>query len=95
MGYKINYLPQGDMIIYKRKRQRVGTKKVGYVGTILVIIAVLLAGIQKENVLRLIIPGDPEVTKAAFSEMTEELKRGESMQDALTAFCRSILLTIE
>ena len=37
------------------------------------------------------IPGDKEVTKAAFTDMVEELENGESMQNAITTFCREVL----
>ena len=37
------------------------------------------------------IPGDPAVTKAAFSEMTQQLKAGDSWEDAVVTFCREVM----
>ncbi len=38
-----------------------------------------------------IIPGDAEVTEAALSTLVEDLKQGDSLDDAITAFCQEIL----
>lgn len=39
----------------------------------------------------ILIPGDPEVTAAAFSGMMEDIRTGEDVTGAVTAFCREIL----
>lgn len=38
-----------------------------------------------------LIPGEPTVTQAAFSEMVTEIQAGEPLGDAVTAFCRQIV----
>ena len=38
-----------------------------------------------------ILPGDAAVTKQAFSVMTEQLRRGEAVSDAVAAFCREVI----
>ena len=37
------------------------------------------------------IPGDPEITKSAFSSLKKDLHDGERFTDAAAAFCRQIL----
>lgn len=46
----------------------------------------------REMMERLLIPGDPAVTAAALEELSEDLQSGESIQDALDAFCRQVLV---
>ena len=44
-----------------------------------------------QTVTDYLIPGDPAVTQAAFSEMTAQLYGGESWEDAVVAFCREVV----
>lgn len=39
----------------------------------------------------ILIPGDPDITTRAASEMVEDLRSGMSVEDAVQAFCREIL----
>ncbi len=43
-----------------------------------------------DKLRKMLIPGDPEVTTKAVSEMVEDLRAGESMDDAVVTFCREI-----
>ena len=38
-----------------------------------------------------LLPGDPEVTAAALESLRENLAAGESLGEAVTAFCREII----
>ena len=38
-----------------------------------------------------LIPGDPEITKSAAVVLMDDLSDGVNVNDAVTAFCRSIL----
>lgn len=38
-----------------------------------------------------LIPGEDAVTVAAFSAMTDDLRSGASIMDAVEAFCRSVI----
>ena len=37
------------------------------------------------------IPGDPEITTAAFENMTEYLRNGRSISDAVVVFCQTVI----
>lgn len=39
----------------------------------------------------LLLPGDSAVTAAALEGLAENLQQGESLMDAITVFCRSII----
>ena len=52
----------------------------------------ILAG---SGVLRHLIPGDPDVTAAAFFDMVDRIGAGESVQEAFIDFCKEIILDAE
>lgn len=39
----------------------------------------------------MLLPGEPTVTEAAFSEMVIDIQSGEPVREAFTAFCRQIV----
>jgi hypothetical protein len=45
--------------------------------------------------LDFLIPGDREVTKEAFNTMVEDVREGESVSEAITAFCEEIFAGAE
>lgn len=40
-------------------------------------------------------PGNKAVTKAAFAEMVQDIREGEKVTEALTAFCKEIIENAE
>ncbi len=38
-----------------------------------------------------LLPGDPAVTAAALENLAKDLREGESLSDAVTAFCQEIM----
>ena len=47
---------------------------------------------QGSELLRsVLLPGDPSAAETAFSRMVEDLRMGESLTDAVTAFCRTVV----
>lgn len=38
-----------------------------------------------------LIPGDADVTKAAFGQMIDNIREGDSLGEAVTTFCREII----
>ena len=88
MTYKIQYTPQDDrrypVVKQRRKGRRVNSWLI-----LLLIVAVVwfnFCGIPD-----FMIPGDPQVTKVAASQMVTMLKDGASTQEAITVFCRQVL----
>ena len=55
------------------------------------ILAVTISLLGRLGALDFLIPGDREITKAAFQTMVEDVREGERVSDALTAFCEEIL----
>ena len=89
MSYSIAYDPQENA----RYPQKLKKQKKLPVKWILSATLLLVAGyiILRGNVLDYILPGDPEVTVAAFSQMVEQVKTGETVREALTSFVEQIV----
>lgn len=89
MAYQIKYKTVGSKKYakYKPSIQKPG-KRFWILLTATVLLLVALAG---EPIKRFLLPGDPEITEKALSNMVEDLRAGEPIKDAITAFCQDIL----
>ena len=88
MAYIIAYTPEAS----NRYPQVKGKRKVNFgkwMGLALLLAAVLW--MRLKGIPDFLIPGDAEVTKAAAAAMVDDLQDGISVNDAVTAFCRTIL----
>ena len=89
MAYQIRYGP------VKRKEQSDRRKKAGRWLPVTLCAAALLIGIQfsgiGKTIWNWILPGDAAVTGAALNTMVEEIRAGESVSDAVAAFCTEII----
>lgn len=90
MSYRVDYTPE--------MKERYPTfikirKKLPIRPLLLFVIAIAACyGIFRSGVLRLLIPGDPAVTTAAFSGMVDDIGAGESVRQAFLAFCKEIIV---
>ena len=87
MSYQIQYESEKNKQ-YPMERKSALPKRY-LVGAI--IVALVVSVISVPSVRELLIPGDPEVTGAAFSQMIDNLQEGDSVGEAVTAFCREII----
>ena len=91
MGYTIQYGPAGKAEAAWHAKRR---KKSGVILAVCVLavafVAIVLSG-DFEQIKNYLIPGDLEVTKAAFAQFTENIRQGDTVGDAITAFCREII----
>ncbi len=88
MAYKIDYIPVG-------RRQYATNRKIpNWVISSAIILSLFVAFLAltvRYGSADWLLPGDPNVTKAALTELIEELKAGEQFGDAVTAFCREVI----
>ena len=91
MSYRIAYKSFGE-----EKRKPVSKKRKSAIAAG-ILVAVLVAGAisVKQTGLKwvqtFLLPGDPTVTAAALEAFAQDLKDGESIRDAVTAFCQEIM----
>jgi len=88
MAYKIQYSPED------RKRYPGVKGKVNFRFGQLFLVLCLLAAVlwvRQYGVPDFLIPGDPEVTREAASLMMDSLQSGNSLNEAVTVFCKEVL----
>ncbi len=91
MSYRIEY--EGASVgknTCDAKRKTGPWMKGIYVLIVLCVVFFILFG-NMEAVESIFIPGNPEITKAAFSSFTGDLQAGSTFKDALITFCREII----
>lgn len=86
MGYRINY----DTVKIKHEKKTNKKFPVLLACTLGLIVGLHLSG-AAEQIRTVLLPGDPDVTKYAITELVESLGEGESFSDAFTAFCQTIV----
>lgn len=90
MGYRVEYGPVKKV---RRLEERV-SRRSALTGLFLLLFLFSVCAFWPEGrdtLRRLVFPGDPAVTAAAFEEMTEELRSGSGVMDSLRIFCLRIL----
>ena len=92
MGYRISYHPEKD----NRYPVESDKSKLYFIKICLCSILIILTGIgivkNKTEVLDFLIPGDREQITQSSKHMIENLKGGTSLEDAITTFCREIIM---
>ena len=86
MAYQIQYTNNSANKVNERYSQ----SYIKYIFGIFLLIFVA-AMLHLQPVQDFLIPGDPEITRAAFETFTQELGEGERFRDAAAVFCRQII----
>ena len=89
MAYHIRYGKTTAKEFFARLRYSENFKLYNWIAISVLVFTISLLG--KVGALDFLIPGDRAVTKEAFQTMVEEVREGERVSDALTAFCEEIL----
>ena len=89
MGYMIRYDPENDKR-YPEGRWNWLLSLVVWFSVIALFIAVI-AG-NSGDIQKFLIPGEPGVTRAAFSDLIRDVRGGEPVADAIASFCRQIIV---
>lgn len=93
MAYQIRYEKIGT------KPEKSPKKWTGLIAAICVLAlvtgAVTVKTVGLKWIQEVLLPGDPEVTAAALEGLVEDLKDGESLGRAVTAFCEEIMKNAE
>ena len=91
MSYRIEYRSGGELRkSWKPKRP------IGRVAVVICVLSLVAGALAIKHtglswVKTVLLPGDPAVTAAALENMVENIRDGESLVDAVTAFCREII----
>lgn len=91
MGYRIDY---GSMKTSKRKDKLSFTGIMAMTAGFLVLFVLLTSvfwSSGRQKLRDFLLPGDPAVTGQALETMVSQLKDGESISEAVGAFCQEVL----
>ena len=88
MSYKIQYTPE---TAYRYPQNKAKKFKWGDIAVLFCILAAL-TWFRVNGIPEFLIPGDPDVTKAAASGFVAQIRSGEPLREAATVFCKEILL---
>ena len=91
MAYRIDY---GSGATHRRPIRRyftAATVKTGLIILFLIAAALTVKFYGLNWVKEVLLPGDPKTTETALHNMTEGLQSGESILEAVTAFCQEIV----
>ena len=89
MSYAIEY-NSGHSRKTQLKKRKLFIKKKTHLVT-LGVIAALVVLLHINAIRKWLLPGDPEVTERAVGVMVDELKSGDSLQEAFDAFCKEVI----
>lgn len=91
MGYAILYEPDLNKKLKIPNQNRKLLLRAGVLAVCAVLVVLCLQAPVREVIRDFLIPGDPDVTQSAFSQMVSDIRAGESFSDAVTVFCQEIL----
>lgn len=86
MAYQVQYG------VSRHDRRRRGVRNWSWIYLALAAILVVGSLVAGQNISwDWLLPGDPRITAAALETLRENLAAGETLSDAVTAFCREII----
>jgi len=91
MGYQIRY---GETRVKEKiKLPFRGKSRKRFIGVLIGSVICIILGLvaRNERVQDILIPGDADVTRAAFGCFVDEVQSGSTMIEAATVFCKEIL----
>ena len=91
MGYHIQY---GKTIVKTAMLEPSAAKKKQPLWILILLVITVLGYTMQSNMDILhdyILPGDPEITAAAFDALVDDIRQGERFGDAVTTFCLEII----
>lgn len=90
MAYQIQYGQTVTRVEFDERKQR---GKSGFIQKLIVVIVALICIYALKTCVDhdILIPGNKQITKAAFSELTEDMKEGRPFVPAFSDFCRKVV----
>ena len=90
MAYRIDYGGTGEPEKFPENTRKKGNR-VWPVACICLVLLLSFLYPKKHVLEKLLIPGDPQVTKSAAKNLIEDLRAGEGISNSLQAFCTEII----
>lgn len=90
MGYRVEYQPVKKVRGAEMRKSRVLSLSALFFLIFCILVSCFLPR-EAEVMKEVLIPGEASVTVAALDHFAEELRRGETVQNALLHFCQLVL----
>ena len=90
MGYHISY-NKGDKRHFRNCKRSSAPKRWVVVGCVIFLLSAIMLGFQYAPFRNALLPGDGEVTAHAVGVLINDLRSGESVREAITAFCIEVI----
>lgn len=89
MGYRIEY----DSVAIQKHRGQIKWRSWIVTGCVLFLVvgAITIKTVGLTWVQEVLLPGDPEVTAVALEGLVEDLRQGDTLGQAIRAFCEEII----
>ena len=91
LGYSIEYGASGTFETRWQTNRKKRRKAVVTMFLLGIITLVLIFSGRIKAVQDFLIPGNPEITRAAFTQFTEDIRQGNRFDDAIYTFCKEII----
>ncbi|MBO5891397.1 MAG: hypothetical protein J6Q30_01625 [Oscillospiraceae bacterium] len=89
MSYQIVYDSKDIKMTKKREKRK--QKPLSLAILVILLIGVLRTSSWDDALWKYMIPGDANVTKSAFQNLTERLQNGDPLSDAIYVFCDTVI----
>lgn len=90
MGYRIDYDGHKETESRRSGSSRLAVLMVSFFMLFVFLVASFWPE-GREVLVRILIPGSPQTTFRAAETFADEIKNGDSLKDAATAFCQTVL----
>lgn len=87
MGYRIEYDTSGNAKFYSGQKRRLPKGLLAGIGAAGILAVIFFSGLG-EHIRNFFLP---DVSEAALTALVEDLRSGESLSDAVTAFCEEVI----
>lgn len=88
MGYRMEYGTGNNDAVYCR----LGNKKISlWIIAAVASVFLLIGYFQRDKLVNMLLPGDPDATRKAIGVFVNEMKDGQNVVNAFADFCRVIV----
>ena len=91
MGYRVVYGKTLEKTQFKDKKQQTTKQIAVWAVALFAAIGICWIGWSHPDIRHYLLPGDPEITGEALDQLIDNIKDGDSLSDAVTAFCKEII----
>jgi hypothetical protein len=92
LGYSLKYEQGVVKTTFNENKIKIDKKRITITVLGCVIVAILMLSGKSNEMREYIFPGNADVTEAALNTLITDIKDGESLGDAISAFCKEIYI---